>query len=75
LGLAKAMLHKPRLLILDESANELDPAGTVEILTLLLELTAGQGGTVFLSSHILAEVSRLAGRVGIITDEVGIFAT
>ncbi len=66
LGLAKAMLHKPRLLILDEPANGLDPAGIVEIRELLLELTAGQGGTVFLSSHILAEVSRLAGRVGII---------
>jgi ABC-2 type transport system ATP-binding protein len=66
LGLAKAMLHKPRLLILDEPANGLDPAGIVEIRKLLLELTAGQGGTVFLSSHILAEVSRLAGRVGII---------
>jgi len=66
LGLAKAMLHKPRLLILDEPANGLDPMGIVEIRELLLELTAGQGGTVFLSSHILAEVSRLAGRVGII---------
>ena len=66
LGLAKAMLHKPRLLILDEPANGLDPAGIVEIRELLLELTAGQGGSVFLSSHILAEVSRLAGRVGII---------
>ncbi|NTW07979.1 MAG: ABC transporter ATP-binding protein [Anaerolineaceae bacterium] len=66
LGLAKAMLHKPRLLILDEPANGLDPAGIVEIRELLQELTAGQGGTVFLSSHILAEVSRLAGRVGII---------
>ena len=66
LGLAKAMLHNPRLLILDEPANGLDPAGIVEIRALLLELTGGQGGTVFMSSHILAEVSRLAGRIGII---------
>jgi ABC-2 type transport system ATP-binding protein len=66
LGLAKALIHDPRLLILDEPANGLDPAGIVEIRELLLELTIGQGGTVFMSSHILAEVSRLAGRIGII---------
>ncbi len=66
LGLAKALLHDPRLLILDEPANGLDPAGIVEIRQLLLELTRTHGGTVFMSSHILAEVSRLAGRIGII---------
>jgi len=66
LGLAKALIHDPQLLILDEPANGLDPAGIVEIRELLLELTRGNGGTVFMSSHILAEVSRLAGRIGII---------
>jgi ABC-2 type transport system ATP-binding protein len=66
LGLAKALLHSPRLLILDEPANGLDPAGIVEIRALLLELTHEQGVTVFMASHILAEVSRLAGRIGII---------
>lgn len=66
LGLAKALIHKPSLLILDEPANGLDPAGIVEIRKLLLELISDHGGTVFMSSHILAEVSRLAGRVGII---------
>jgi len=66
LGLAKALLHSPKLILLDEPANGLDPAGIVEIRVLLLELTRQEGVTVFMSSHILAEVSRLADRIGII---------
>ncbi len=66
LGLARALLHEPRLLLLDEPANGLDPAGIVEIRQLLLDLTRANGVTVFMSSHILAEVARLAQRIGII---------
>ncbi len=66
LGLARALLHDPQLLILDEPANGLDPAGVVEIRDLLRGLTHNQGTTVFMSSHILTEVDRLATRIGII---------
>ncbi len=66
LGLAKALINRPELLILDEPANGLDPAGVVEIRHLLRDLAEAHGTTVFLSSHILAEVARLATRIGII---------
>ncbi|MFZ1730385.1 MAG: ABC transporter ATP-binding protein [Bacteroidota bacterium] len=66
LGLAKALMHNPALLILDEPANGLDPAGIVEVRELLLTLAREEGVTVFMSSHILGEVSRIADRIGII---------
>jgi ABC-2 type transport system ATP-binding protein len=66
LGLARALLHEPELLILDEPANGLDPAGVVEIRRLLEGLAREKGVTVFMSSHVLTEVDRLATRIGII---------
>jgi ABC-2 type transport system ATP-binding protein len=66
LGLARAMLHKPDLLILDEPISGLDPAGVVEIRDLLADLAHNHGVTVFMSSHILTEVDRLATHIGII---------
>ncbi len=66
LALARALLHEPDLLILDEPANALDPAGVIEVRELLRGLAAERGVTVFMSSHILAEVDLLATRVGIV---------
>ncbi len=66
LGLAKALLHEPEVLILDEPANGLDPAGIVEIRDLLLDLASGRGTTILMSSHILSEVSRLTTKIGIV---------
>jgi ABC-2 type transport system ATP-binding protein len=66
LGLAKALIHNPQVLLLDEPANGLDPAGIFEIREMLHDLALNKGVTVFISSHILGEVSRFATRIGII---------
>ena len=67
LGLAMALFGKPRLLILDEPTNGLDPAGIHEMRELICSLPQ-QGITVFLSSHLLNEVEQMASHIGIIND-------
>ena len=65
LGLAQALLGRPRLLVLDEPTNGLDPQGIHEIRTLLTQLHA-DGTTIFLSSHLIAEVEQLCTRIGVL---------
>ncbi len=67
LGLAVSLLREPKLLILDEPTNGLDPGGIRDMRSLIKRL-ASEGMTVFLSSHLLAEVEELCTRVAIIND-------
>jgi len=66
LGIAQALLHSPKLLILDEPTNGLDPAGIKDMRMLLRKLSSETGLTVFVSSHILGEMQQMCDRVGII---------
>ena len=66
LGLARAFLTKPRLLILDEPINGLDPVGIQEIRNLLQLLSKKHGITILISSHILSEISQIANKIGVI---------
>lgn len=67
-ALARAMLGSPRLLLLDEPTNGLDPDGIMDMRRLIRELPDRIGGTVFVSSHILAEVEHVAGHAGVMRD-------
>lgn len=66
LGVAVALLAEPELLILDEPTNGLDPAGLIEMRELIRRLPDEIGATIFLSSHLLAEVEQIATHVGVI---------
>lgn len=66
LGIARAILHHPEFLILDEPTNGLDPSGIKEIRELILDLCHKQGITFLISSHILSEIQQMATKIGII---------
>lgn len=70
LAIARALLADPELLILDEPVNALDPQGIKEVRLLLSALAREEGVTVFVSSHILAEIEKLADRIGVIHEGV-----
>src|SRR5699024_12627582 len=66
LGMVRALLHNPELLLLDEPINGLDPIGIKEIRSLILSLAKDRNITIFVSSHILSEIEQLATHMGII---------
>lgn len=68
LGIARAFIHKPKILILDEPINGLDPMGIRDIRNLFLELIKSYGMTILLSSHILSEIEHIADLVGVIVN-------
>ncbi len=66
LGIARALVNKPKLLFLDEPTNGLDPKGRRDIHDLLIDLNRKHGTTIFLSTHLLDDVERLCNRIAII---------
>ena len=66
LGLAQALLHRPKFLILDEPTNGLDPAGIREFRTYLRKIAVEDGVSVFVSSHLLSEIELMCDRIAII---------
>lgn len=68
LGIANALLNNPRLIILDEPTNGLDPQGMKEIREMIVQLSSEKGITFFISSHLLHEIQQFCNRIGIIND-------
>ncbi|WP_342515167.1 ABC transporter ATP-binding protein [Sporosarcina sp. FSL K6-1522] len=66
LGLAQALLHRPKFLILDEPTNGLDPAGIREFRTYLRSIAEKEGVSVFVSSHMLSEIELMCDRIAVI---------
>lgn len=70
LGVALALLHSPRLLILDEPTNGLDPAGIKELRDVLVRIAHEEGVSVLVSSHLMSEMELMCDRVGVIVNGV-----
>lgn len=68
LAIARAIIHRPEVLILDEPVNGLDPVGMKEIRILFRRLVQEEGMTILMSSHLLSEIEQIADRVGVIVD-------
>ena len=68
LAIARAIIHRPEVLILDEPVNGLDPAGIREMRILFRQLADQDGVTILLSSHLLSEVRQITDRIGVIAD-------
>ncbi|MFA9378329.1 MAG: ABC transporter ATP-binding protein [Lachnotalea sp.] len=66
LGIARAIIHEPEILILDEPINGLDPKGIYEIRNLLLELNRRHHTTILMSSHIIGELMKISNKIGIL---------
>ncbi|NMM65183.1 ATP-binding cassette domain-containing protein [Clostridium sp. P21] len=68
LGIARTIIHQPKLLILDEPLNGLDPMGIREMRELFLNLVRNEGMTILISSHILTDIEHIADNIGIIAN-------
>ncbi|MEI6579926.1 MAG: ATP-binding cassette domain-containing protein, partial [Eubacteriales bacterium] len=67
IGLAQALLHKPKVLFLDEPTSGLDPQGTMDIRNILLKINSEFGTTIFMNTHLLSEVTKICTDIGIIS--------
>jgi ABC-2 type transport system ATP-binding protein len=67
IGIAQALLHRPKILFLDEPTSGLDPQGTKEMRDLLISINRDWGTTIFMNTHLLSEVSKICTSIGIIS--------
>lgn len=67
IGIAQAILHKPKILFLDEPTSGLDPQGTKDIRDILLQINKEWGTTIFMNTHLLSEVTKICTDIGIIS--------